>query len=138
VIEVSDTTRAKDRGRKKEAYGWSGIPVYWIVNLVDGQVEVYTPPGVHHFVEGVASGLRTGNVGPVLRYQDAESECGHSASIWGGTRRIQRRPISRNCLEEDGYSDRPDALCLAHHLSLLPVKYRVWVMLPALGTYHTM
>ena len=26
-------------------YGRSGIPVYWIVNLVDRQVEVYTDPG---------------------------------------------------------------------------------------------
>jgi len=25
-------------------YAASGIPVYWIVNLVDGQIEVYTGP----------------------------------------------------------------------------------------------
>jgi Uma2 family endonuclease len=26
-------------------YGRAGFPVYWIVNLVDRQVEVYTDPG---------------------------------------------------------------------------------------------
>ena len=26
-------------------YGPAGIPVYWIVNLVDRQVEVYSGPG---------------------------------------------------------------------------------------------
>ena len=28
-----------------DIYGAGGIPVYWIVNLVDGQVEVYSNPG---------------------------------------------------------------------------------------------
>ena len=28
-----------------KVYGPAGIPVYWIVNLVDRQVEVYTGPG---------------------------------------------------------------------------------------------
>ena len=28
-----------------DIYGAGGIPVYWIVNLVDGQVEVYSDPG---------------------------------------------------------------------------------------------
>jgi Uma2 family endonuclease len=31
-------------GRKLSAYATDGIPVYWIVNLVDLQVEVYTGP----------------------------------------------------------------------------------------------
>jgi Uma2 family endonuclease len=44
VIEVSDTTLAKDRGPKWEAYGRADIPVCWIVNLVDRQVEVYWNP----------------------------------------------------------------------------------------------
>lgn len=44
VVEVSDTTLAYDRGVKKEIYAAAGIPVYWIVNLVDRQLEVYTQP----------------------------------------------------------------------------------------------
>ena len=45
VIEISDTTLARDRGFKKEIYAKAGIPVYWIVNLVDRRVEVYSDPG---------------------------------------------------------------------------------------------
>ena len=44
IIEVGDTSLARDQGDKWTAYGRAGIPVYWIVNLRDGQVEVYTDP----------------------------------------------------------------------------------------------
>ena len=45
LVEVAETTLARDRGQKLTAYARSGIAVYWIVNLVDRQVEVYTGPG---------------------------------------------------------------------------------------------
>lgn len=45
LVEVSDTTLSKDQGKKLVTYAQNGIPVYWIVNLVDHQVEVYTDPG---------------------------------------------------------------------------------------------
>ncbi len=41
VIEVADTTLARDRTRKKRLYARAAIAPYWIVNLVDGVVEVY-------------------------------------------------------------------------------------------------
>jgi Uma2 family endonuclease len=44
VIEVSDSTLARDRGDKQRIYAAAGIVCYWIVNLVQGQVEVYTGP----------------------------------------------------------------------------------------------
>jgi Uma2 family endonuclease len=44
LVEVSDSTLARDRGEKWINYARSGIPVYWIVNLVDHQVEVFTDP----------------------------------------------------------------------------------------------
>ena len=44
LVEVSDSTLSQDRGKKRTAYAKAGIPVYWIVNLVDRQVEVYTRP----------------------------------------------------------------------------------------------
>jgi Uma2 family endonuclease len=44
VIEVSDTTLAGDRDDKARMYARAGIPEYWIINLVDRQVEVYTAP----------------------------------------------------------------------------------------------
>jgi len=43
LVEVSDTTLKKDRRRKK-TYEPAGIPVYWIVNLAERQVEVYSDP----------------------------------------------------------------------------------------------
>jgi len=45
LIEVSESSLDRDRGRKRAEYARSGIPVYWIVNLVDRQVEVYSNPG---------------------------------------------------------------------------------------------
>jgi len=44
VIEVSDSSLAFDRGIKLELYAEANIPEYWIVNLVENQVEVYTQP----------------------------------------------------------------------------------------------
>jgi Uma2 family endonuclease len=44
LVEVSDSTLSTDRGLKLPAYAKDGIPVYWIVNLVDRQVEVYARP----------------------------------------------------------------------------------------------
>jgi Uma2 family endonuclease len=44
VIESSETTLHRDQGPKRSAYAKGGIPVYWIVNLVDRQVEVYSNP----------------------------------------------------------------------------------------------
>jgi Uma2 family endonuclease len=41
VVEVSYCSLAKDR-KRIAIYGTAGIPVYWIVNLDDQQVEVYT------------------------------------------------------------------------------------------------
>ena len=40
VVEVADSTLRSDR-RKMGAYAVEGIPVAWIVNLVDRTVEVY-------------------------------------------------------------------------------------------------
>lgn len=44
VVEVSDSTLASDRKLKAKLYAAAGIPEYWIVNLVDRQVEVHTNP----------------------------------------------------------------------------------------------
>jgi Uma2 family endonuclease len=44
VIEVSDSSLEIDRTDKARIYARAGLPVYWIVNLVDGQIEVYTTP----------------------------------------------------------------------------------------------
>ena len=44
LVEVSDSTLAKDRGRKLRAYARNGVPEYWIVNLQESQLEVYRDP----------------------------------------------------------------------------------------------
>jgi hypothetical protein len=44
VVEVADSTLQHDRTTKLELYAGAKIPVYWIVNLVDRRVEVYTQP----------------------------------------------------------------------------------------------
>ena len=44
VIEVADTTLRYDRSEKGPVYAASGIPEYWIVNLEEQVVEVYTQP----------------------------------------------------------------------------------------------
>jgi Uma2 family endonuclease len=45
VVEVADSSLSEDRKMAVGVYGPSEIPVYWIVNLVDRQVEVYSDPG---------------------------------------------------------------------------------------------
>jgi hypothetical protein len=49
VIEISDSTLTKDRGEKQVNYARGGISVYWIVNLIDRQVEVYTNPNADSY-----------------------------------------------------------------------------------------
>ncbi len=44
LIEVADTTLDRDRGEKESAYARGEVPAYWIVNLVDHQLEVCTEP----------------------------------------------------------------------------------------------
>jgi Uma2 family endonuclease len=44
VVEVADTTLQRDRTLKQRTYARAGIPVYWIVNLSESQLEVYTQP----------------------------------------------------------------------------------------------
>ena len=44
VCEVSDSTLALDRKLKCKLYASESIPEYWIVNIPDRQIEVYTHP----------------------------------------------------------------------------------------------
>ncbi len=44
LVEVSDTSLPWDRGQKKSAYARAAVPTYWIINLVDRQLEVYSDP----------------------------------------------------------------------------------------------
>ena len=44
VVEISDSTLDRDRGPKLRSYARAAIVCYWILNLVDRQLEVYTDP----------------------------------------------------------------------------------------------
>lgn len=44
VVEIADASLSRDKVLKKSLYAQAGIPVYWIVNLVERCVEVYTDP----------------------------------------------------------------------------------------------
>jgi Uma2 family endonuclease len=44
VLEVADTTLASDRGRKASLYASAGLADYWILNLIDRQLEVRRDP----------------------------------------------------------------------------------------------
>ena len=44
IVEVSDTTLTYDRTFKGRLYARARISVYWIINLLESQVEVYTRP----------------------------------------------------------------------------------------------
>jgi Uma2 family endonuclease len=44
IIEVSDSTLARDRDTKLALYARDGITEYWIINLADSQLEVYRDP----------------------------------------------------------------------------------------------
>jgi len=44
IVEVSDATRAYDRGRKLAAYARAGIPEYWLLDVAAGTLEVCRTP----------------------------------------------------------------------------------------------
>ena len=44
VVEVADSSLDDDRNLKAGVYGGGEVALYWIVNLVDEQVEVYSGP----------------------------------------------------------------------------------------------
>ncbi|MBK8491072.1 MAG: Uma2 family endonuclease [Saprospirales bacterium] len=51
LIEVSDTSLAKDRTIKLPLYAKAGIPETWIVDLEKEQVEVYREPGPQGYAQ---------------------------------------------------------------------------------------
>ncbi len=44
VVEIADSTLSFDKERKRAMYAAAGVPEYWILNLVDGVLEVYRAP----------------------------------------------------------------------------------------------
>jgi Uma2 family endonuclease len=44
IVEVAESSLPRDRGEKRDIYARAGIPAYWIINLVDRQLEAYLNP----------------------------------------------------------------------------------------------
>ena len=44
VVEVSEASLKRDRTLKLRIYARAAIAIYWIVNLIEGHIEVYTDP----------------------------------------------------------------------------------------------
>ncbi len=44
TVEVADSSRKFDEGEKRERYAAAAIPVYWVVNLRERCINVYTQP----------------------------------------------------------------------------------------------
>ena len=45
IMKVSDSTLRKDRTLKVHLYAYAGLADYWLLNLVDRQLEIYRNPG---------------------------------------------------------------------------------------------
>jgi Uma2 family endonuclease len=44
LVEVSESSLEQDRGAKKRIYARAGITIYWLMNLIERQIEVCTDP----------------------------------------------------------------------------------------------
>jgi Uma2 family endonuclease len=68
VIEVADSSLERDRGIKKRVYARAGVPVYWIVNLNERQLEVYSQPfGARDRADyGTVKVLKAGKEAPLI------------------------------------------------------------------------
>jgi hypothetical protein len=44
ILEVADSSLAYDRSTKARLYAWAGVPLYWIINLIDRRLEIYSDP----------------------------------------------------------------------------------------------
>jgi Uma2 family endonuclease len=44
IIEVADSSLSRDRGIKRRVYARANVPVYWIIDVKDRRIEVFTAP----------------------------------------------------------------------------------------------
>jgi Uma2 family endonuclease len=49
IIEVAESSLSIDRGVKLRLYARCGVPEYWIVNVPEKKIEVYTEPGTETY-----------------------------------------------------------------------------------------
>lgn len=68
VVEVADSSLPDDRREVLELYGAESTPIYWVANIPDRQVEVYTRPSGPGTLAGygVCTIFRPGDEVPVV------------------------------------------------------------------------
>ncbi len=64
VVEIAESSRPADQQDMARVYSAGGIAIYWIVNLVDRQVELYSEPGPSGYTS--IQILKPGQVLPVM------------------------------------------------------------------------
>jgi len=69
LIEVADTTLVSDREQKLPAYGCAGIAEVWLVNLVEGTIEIHREPNFTGY--GSKTILRAGDKAVPQTFPDA-------------------------------------------------------------------
>ena len=66
LIEVSDSSLDFDRKVKTAIYAKSGIPEYWIINIPDKKIEIYTHPGdgeyLNRYIAKIGDTAKAGQV----------------------------------------------------------------------------
>jgi Uma2 family endonuclease len=70
IAEVAETSLKKDRGVKRAVYAAAGVPEYWVVNLADDVVEIFTAPGPEGYARHRVA--RRGERLALLEFPDAE------------------------------------------------------------------
>ena len=57
LIEVADSSLLRDQRDKTRIYARAGVPIYWIINLVDRRIEVFSKPSGPAETPGYAPSL---------------------------------------------------------------------------------
>jgi len=70
IIEVADTSLALDRGKKLRVYANCAVPEYWVVNLPERCIEVYTEPSQGAY--GHCERFEHGQVIRLLAFSDVQ------------------------------------------------------------------
>jgi Uma2 family endonuclease len=74
IIEVAHSSLATDRGMKARLYAESGVPGYWVVNVADKLIEVFTEVVAGAYTR--VTPFRPGEVVRPLAFPDVEVQVG--------------------------------------------------------------
>ncbi len=70
IIEIAESSLNRDRGEKRDVYARAGIAAYWILNLLDRQLECHAKPTVGVYPPATIVG-ETGSVELIIEGQTA-------------------------------------------------------------------